>query len=214
MGVAASITNQWPPVVPRPRFARCRCPNGGYCRGIAYPPISRGTGFWPIKSGCSSNRYRRPGSEVWSRLVPGLQRCWTGLLVCGACGRRMQASYRSKSDAYYACMLRRFEGSDCRGLAAAAIDDLVTRQVLLALEPAALELSLRAIEDVQQERQRLHLHWKQRLERASYEVQRAERRYQAVEPENRLVAAFSPGAAMGRMRCVHNAIWGKNTTDS
>ena len=64
----------------------------------------------------------------------------------------------------------------------------MTKQVLRALEPAALELSLKAIENVQRERQRLNRHWEQRLERASYEVQRAERQYQAVEPENRLVA--------------------------
>ena len=35
---------------------------------------------------------------------------------------------------------------------------------------------------------RLHQHWHQRLERAAQETQRAERQYQAVEPENRLVA--------------------------
>ena len=112
----------------------------------------------------------------------------TGLLVCGTCGRRMHASYRSKSTAYYFCTRQRFEGSDCRGLASADIDDLVTEQVLQALEPASLELSLKAIDSVQRERQRLRRHWEQRLERASYEVQRAERQYQAVEPENRLVA--------------------------
>ena len=100
----------------------------------------------------------------------------------------MYASYRSKSTAYYMCTRKKFEESDCRGLASAAIDDLVTKQVLLALEPAALELSLKAIEDVQRERRRLHRHWEQRLERASYEVERAERQYQAVDPENRLVA--------------------------
>ena len=54
--------------------------------------------------------------------------------------------------------------------------------------PLTLELSLKAIEDVHQERERLHRHWKQRLERATYEAERAERQYQAVEPENRLVA--------------------------
>ncbi len=47
---------------------------------------------------------------------------------------------------------------------------------------------MKAIENVEGERRRLHRHWEQRLERASYEVQRAERQYQAVEPENRLVA--------------------------
>ena len=112
----------------------------------------------------------------------------TGILVCGSCGRHMHATYRSKSTAYYDCMRRKLEISDCRGLASAAIDDLVTKQVLRALEPAALELSLKAIENVQRERQRLNRHWEQRLERASYDVQRAERQYQAVEPENRLVA--------------------------
>jgi len=38
------------------------------------------------------------------------------------------------------------------------------------------------------ERERLHHHWEQRLERATQEVQRAERQYHAVEPENRLAA--------------------------
>ena len=38
------------------------------------------------------------------------------------------------------------------------------------------------------ERQRLHQHWQQQLERARYEAERAARQYQAVEPENRLVA--------------------------
>jgi hypothetical protein len=85
-------------------------------------------------------------------------------------------------------MPRPLTGTSCRGLASTAVDDLVTRQVLKALEPAAVELSLKAIENVQQERQRLHRNWEQRLERASYEAQRGERQYQAVEPENRLVA--------------------------
>jgi exonuclease VII large subunit len=85
------------------------------------------------------------------------------------------------------CMRKRLEGSDCGGLSAAAIDNFVGRQVLQALEPAALELSMQAIHNITKERERLHRHWKQRLERASQEAQRAERQYDAVEPENRLV---------------------------
>jgi DNA invertase Pin-like site-specific DNA recombinase len=130
------------------------------------------------------NRYQ-PGSVGAPRAGKALL---AGIMVCGNCGRRMHATYRSKSTAYYVCMRKHLELSDCRGLSSAAIDDLVTKQVFLALEPAALELSLKAIESVQQERQRLNRHWEQRLERAAYEVQRAERQYQAVEPENRLVA--------------------------
>jgi hypothetical protein len=111
-----------------------------------------------------------------------------GLLVCGACGRRLRAGYRTKAKPYYECMRRKLEGSTCCGLGAAAVDDLVGQQVLRALEPAALELSLQALQQVHQERERLHRHWQQRLERAAQEARRAERQYQAVEPENRLVA--------------------------
>ena len=41
---------------------------------------------------------------------------------------------------------------------------------------------------VEQERARLERHWQQNRQRARYEVERAARQYQAVEPENRLVA--------------------------
>jgi hypothetical protein len=130
------------------------------------------------------NRFR-PGTPGAARVGAALL---TGLLTCGACGRRMHAGYRTKAKPYYICMRRKLEGSSCCGLGATAIDDLVARQVLLALEPAALELSLKAIENVNRDRDRLHRQWEQRLERASYESQRAERQYNVVEPENRLVA--------------------------
>ena len=51
-----------------------------------------------------------------------------------------------------------------------------------------LELSLRAIEDVEREPPRLHEQWHLKLERVRHEAERAERQYHAVEPENRLVA--------------------------
>ena len=53
------------------------------------------------------------------------------------------------------------------------------------------------MEDVQRDRARLDKHWKQRLERAVYEAEDAERRYRAVDPENRLVARIL-GTAVGR----------------
>jgi DNA invertase Pin-like site-specific DNA recombinase len=117
----------------------------------------------------------------------------TGLIVCGNCGRCLQPSYRTHARAYYNCVRHLHEGTEqaCFGLKAAAVDDLVTQQVLRALEPAALELSCRALEDVQRDRARLDKHWKQRLERARYEAVDAERRYRVVDPENRLVARSS-----------------------
>lgn len=115
----------------------------------------------------------------------------SGLLVCGTCGRRLHTLYHAHGKAQYACS-RRYLGateSRCPGLAARAADDLVAQQVLRALEPAAVELSIRAQADIEQERRRLEKHWQQRRQRARYDVELAERRYQAVDPANRLVAA-------------------------
>jgi hypothetical protein len=76
----------------------------------------------------------------------------------------------------------------CQSLFGQRLDSLIGQQVLAVLQPAALELHLAAAADVAQERQRLHQHWQQQLERARYQTDRAARQYQAVEPENRLVA--------------------------
>ena len=116
-----------------------------------------------------------------------------GLIVCGKCGHHMNTRYPGDKKPCYQC--NEFYSTavadltePCGRIAAATLDDLVAREVLRALEPAALELSLRAIEDVERDRKRLHDQWRQRLERVRQEAARAERQYQLAEPENRLVA--------------------------
>ena len=114
-----------------------------------------------------------------------------GLLVCGTCGRRMQVTYRTTQEPYYTCShhLKSARDRTCHGLKSTEIDQLIVQHVLRSLEPAALELSMKAFEDVKKERSRLDKNWQQSLKRARYEIELAERRYRAVDPENRLVAA-------------------------
>jgi hypothetical protein len=76
----------------------------------------------------------------------------------------------------------------CQSLAGEALDEEVRRLVLAALQPAALDISLQVAEDLEGERVRQRQQWEHRLQRIHYETQRAERQYQVVEPENRLVA--------------------------
>jgi DNA invertase Pin-like site-specific DNA recombinase len=139
----------------------------------------------------NQERLRQNRSLLEARGVPKRgEALLPGLIVCGKCGRRMTTRYKTgKRPSYYCGEYWRLALDEpCGHIAAVTLDDLVTREVLRALEPAALELSLRAIENVEHERKRLHDHWRQTLERAKHEVARAERQYQAVEPDNRLVA--------------------------
>jgi Recombinase zinc beta ribbon domain len=113
-----------------------------------------------------------------------------GLVVCGKCGHRMTTRYKTdKKPSYYCGEYGRLDLDEpCGCIAATTLDDLVAREGLRALEPAALELSRRAIEDAEPERRRLHDPWRLTLERARQDVVRAERQYHTVDPENRLVA--------------------------
>jgi DNA invertase Pin-like site-specific DNA recombinase len=115
----------------------------------------------------------------------------SGLIVCGRCGLRMIASYNNAGHtARYACvgMHTSYEEPFCQALKAEPVDTHVARLVLEALEPAAIEASLAAAADLESERAAVDRHWRQRLERARYQVDQARRRYASVEPENRLVA--------------------------
>ena len=114
-----------------------------------------------------------------------------GLLVCGRCGYRMATNYRTNArGVQYSCtrlQVNRGEAA-CQCFAGRTLDAFVTDLVLAALRPAAIEVSLQLAEDIELERAQQHRHWTLRLERARYEVERAERQYDRVEPENRLVA--------------------------
>jgi DNA invertase Pin-like site-specific DNA recombinase len=113
-----------------------------------------------------------------------------GLLFCGRCGRKMQVEYRTIRQGRYCCSRRRFVATDevCGGLPARGLDELVTQQLLQALAPAAIELSLCAIAHASEHRRQHGTQLRQNLVRATYEAERVERQYQEVEPENRLVA--------------------------
>src|SRR5205807_6065765 len=91
----------------------------------------------------------------------------------------------------YLCSWLRREGlatKDCMSFRCDLLDAAVSEQVLKALQPAELELALAALHELESRDQSILRQWQMRLERAEYEVALAERRYQEVDPANRLVA--------------------------
>ena len=114
-----------------------------------------------------------------------------GLVACGYCGARMTVNYHGNDRRYsYVCTRQNtvYGGSSCQCLSGVPLDEFAEEKVLEALEPAALELSLEAAKNIESERAELDGLWQKRIERASYEAERAGRHYRSVEPENRLVA--------------------------
>jgi DNA invertase Pin-like site-specific DNA recombinase len=125
--------------------------------------------------------------------VRGGQALVAGLVFCGRCGRRMTVRYHTqhgKALPEYMCVRDVTNyGTDktCQLLNAACVDAFVTEQVLAALAPAAVQVSVHAADQVIAERAELEKVWSQRLERAAYQADRARRCYHLAEPENRLV---------------------------
>ena len=116
-----------------------------------------------------------------------------GLVACGICGHRMQVSYEAGGRGQlhrYSCQRRHHTYGEprCQQMAGPFLDEHVVAQLLSALAPAALELSIRAAGQVQAHRAQVERIWRQRLERAAFACDRARRQYQLAEPENRLVA--------------------------
>ena len=99
-----------------------------------------------------------------------------GLLRCGRCGRRMAVRYSGPKNRHsYNCAHGSADYAEplCQSVSGSVVDDLVAREILTALEPAALEASLAAVAEVERERAELSRHWQLRRERAGYEVERA-----------------------------------------
>lgn len=117
-----------------------------------------------------------------------------GLLLCGTCGHKITIRYQGNGGIYptYVCSWGRRDGlstRNCLSIRCDLVDTAVTEQILAALKPAELKLALEALEQLEERDQGLSRQWQMRLERAEYEAQLAERRYQEVDPSNRLVAA-------------------------
>lgn len=120
-----------------------------------------------------------------------------GLVRCGRCGRRMNVSYggsrpikSANSTLQYRCgAARRSQGqTDCQIIGGKQIDRVVEQAFLEATSPAGIEAALLAEQQIQQDNENVEQYWKFAIEKAQYEAQRAQRQYNDVEPENRLVA--------------------------
>jgi addiction module HigA family antidote len=117
-----------------------------------------------------------------------------GLVLCAKCGRSLTVRYRGNGGIYptYDCNWLRRDGlatKSCLSVRTDLLDAAVTDEALKVLQPAELALALAALDNLEERDQDLMRQWNMRIERASYECALAERRYEEVDPSNRLVAS-------------------------
>ena len=134
----------------------------------------------------------RPGPHNAGQAVREGSALLQGLASCGHCGRRLKTHYSGRNAAPgYHCagkIIVEGRGCYCLNVGGVQIDAAFAKTFLAAIEPAKLTATVAAAERLEADTEATLKQWRQAVERAAYEAKRAERRYRAVDPDNRLVA--------------------------
>lgn len=151
------------------------------------------------------NAFRKRAGEAKSGR--GGRALLSGLLRCRRCGRMLQVTYGGRGNglARYACKVgNAMHGlSPCITFGALRPDLVVARQVLDVVQPLAVEAALMAEDQIRNRDDEHHRALELERQQAEYEVRLAQRRYESVDPDNRLVAAELEtrwNAALERLR--------------
>ena len=145
-----------------------------------------------------ANRHRLSANRTNDESLSGPAReglcLLQGILLCGDCGRRLTIRYRGNSGIYpvYQCLWKHREGiapCACLSVSSIPLDKAVTDRLISAITPVTIELALAALTNLEERDREIGTQWRMRIERARYDADLAERRYEAVDPDNRLIAA-------------------------
>jgi excisionase family DNA binding protein len=113
-----------------------------------------------------------------------------GLLRCGHCGRKLKVLHHARRDTRYICNAEMDYASDkkCITFSNMRVDAAVSAEVLRAISPLAIDAALQLIADRERADAERLRQSELALEQARYEATHARRQYDAVDPDNRLVA--------------------------
>ena len=145
-----------------------------------------------------ANRHRLATNQTNREVLGGPAReghcLLQGMLVCGTCGRRLTPRYKGNGGLYptYQCNWQHREAlarHSCMTVPAMPLDAAIAERLVAAVTPLTIELALEALTSLEERDQAIGAQWRRRIERARYEADLAERRYEAVDPANRLIAA-------------------------
>ena len=148
-----------------------------------------------------------PGGRGAPREGPALLQ---GLAFCGRCGARMSTRYHRRRDGLvpdYICSQRSSNRGEpaCQFISGAGLDQAIGKVLVEMVTPATLELALEVHQHIQTQAAEADRLRRMQVERARYEAGLAERRYQRVDPDNRLVASTLEADWNGKLGLVRQA---------
>lgn len=115
-----------------------------------------------------------------------------GLLRCRRCGRRMAVRYCGPHGTLwnYACIAAHLQrgSAQCLGFGGKSVDRAIAVELLRALAPSAIDAALLAAQQMEEQSQDVMRAVEMERDEARYQVQLCARRYEEVDPANRLVA--------------------------
>ena len=115
-----------------------------------------------------------------------------GIMRCRRCGRKLTVDYTGASGRFlrYVCARGQRDCGEqkCISFGGVPVDDQIAQEILCVVQPAAIEAAVRAGEAVMEQRDATVEALQRDLEAARYAAQRAQKQYDATDPENRLVA--------------------------
>lgn len=112
-----------------------------------------------------------------------------GLVYCGECGHKMLVQYKSGTRYLCNALRQQYQTPVCQFLPADPVDEFVVNAFFQAIAPTDLNAYENAIKDKSTEKQAINKSYKQEIERLSYQEKLAQRQFNQVDPDNRLVAS-------------------------
>src|SRR6202171_1658295 len=147
---------------------------------------------------CLATRHRLEANKTNGEVIGGPTReglcLLQGLLVCGSCGRRLTVRYTGNGGLYptYQCNWKHREALSqraCMCLPTKPVDDAMAERLVTAVTPLTIELALEALSSLEERDKAIAAQWRRRIDRARYDADLGERRYEAIDPANRLIAS-------------------------
>jgi len=176
----------------QPCSGRCRRRSAQWIALVkdVYPAYITWNEFEQIQRSLEANQQKMQEQFVRKRAIRGGEALLPGLVRCGACGHVMGVSYKVNRFQYKCDGKRvKYGKSSCQFLSGQVIDDAVIEEFFHALQPAHIDaLEQVSVRQATHHQESVH-HLEQEVRRLEYEAHRAERQYNHVDPENRLIAA-------------------------